>query len=98
MATRKPGRDGRIRITDHSLEHAGVNKGDVVIINLAESPSQDKLCAAFTAWGELVVRYYRRKENGDIRLSTNAPGEIHQVFAPAALIVLGSVSSVIRAL
>lgn len=98
MSTRKPGRVGRIRIDDHSLEHAGINKGDLVIVNLAEPPKQNKLCAAFTARGELVVRYFHKKENGDIRLSTNAPGEVYQAFAPAALIILGNVSDVIRAL
>lgn len=97
MATRRPGRDGRIRISDHSLEHAGINKGDLAVVSLTKPPLQNKLCAAFTAWGELVVRYYYRKENGDIRLSTGAPGEVFQVFNPSALIILGRVIKIIRA-
>lgn len=98
MAARKPGRDGRIRISDHSLKHVGINKGDVVIVNLTKSPKQNKLCAAFTAWGELVVRYFYRKENGDIRLSTRTPDEVFQVFSPKAIIILGQVSKVIPSL
>lgn len=97
MATRKPGRDGHIRIGDHSLEHAGIHKGDLVVVDLTKPPKQNELCAAFTAWGELVVRYLYRKENGDIRLSTNSPDEVFQVFAPKALVIFGRVSDITRA-
>lgn len=97
MTTRKPGRDGQIRIGDHSLEHVGINKGDLVVVHLTEPPSQDELCAAFTAWGELVVRYFYRKENGDVRLSVKAPDEVFQVFAPSALAIMGRVTAITTA-
>jgi SOS-response transcriptional repressor LexA len=85
---------GRVRLTDDSMRRARVRKGDVVLVKLDAKPKQNKLCVAFTSWGELVVRRYYRKENGDVRLSTGQKGELFQVFAPGALIVLGPVVGV----
>jgi SOS-response transcriptional repressor LexA len=82
---------GRIRIDDNSLHFAGLNKGDVTLVKLGAQPKQNELCAAFTPWGELVVRRYYRKENGDVRLSTGQKGEVFQVFAPGAVVIFGPV-------
>lgn len=87
---------GRIRITNDSLTQLGLNKGDRALIKLHAEPKDGDLCAAFTAWGELVIRQFHPKENGDVLLSTGIEGEVFQVFAPQALIVLGPVVDVER--
>jgi SOS-response transcriptional repressor LexA len=90
--TRKPQvKPGRIRISNHSLKHAGINKGDLVVIDLGKMPKQGCLCAAFTAWGALVVKYFHRTEDGNIRLSTGVTGEVIQIFAPRAVMIFGRV-------
>jgi SOS-response transcriptional repressor LexA len=85
---------GKVRIGDHSLKHAGINKGDLVLIDLGKRPKQGHLCAAFTAYGELVVRYYHRRKNRDIMLSTGRAGEVLQVFAPRAVMIFGRVAKI----
>jgi SOS-response transcriptional repressor LexA len=85
---------GRIRITDDSLTQLGLNKGDVTLIKLHATPKDGDLCAAFTAWGELMVRQFHRRKNGDVRLSVGIQGEVPQVFAPQALMIFGPVVSV----
>lgn len=87
---------GRVRLSDDSMKAARVRKGDVVQVELGTEPRQRRLCAAFTPWGELVVRRYHRKENGDVRLYTGAKGEVYQVFAPGALMVFGAVVGIER--
>jgi SOS-response transcriptional repressor LexA len=87
---------GRIRLDDNSLDHTGHSKGDVLLIKLHAKPKDGDLCAAFTPWGQLVVRYYYRKENRDIRLSTGKEGEVFQVFAPRAVVIFGPVVGVER--
>lgn len=94
--TRKPDGFGRIRICDDSLTHAGINKGDVTLIKLGGRPVADKLCAAFTPWGDLVIRYYYKRPNGDIILIRGEQDEVLQVFAPGAVMVFGPVVGVER--
>jgi hypothetical protein len=74
------------------MKSAGFHKGDLAQVQLGKMPKQGYLCAAFTSWGELVIRYYHRKKNGDIRLSTGAAGEVFQVFAPDAVMIFGRVA------
>ena len=65
-------------------------------VKLHAEPKDGDLCAAFTAWGELVIRRFHPRENGDVRLSTGIEGEVFQVFAPQALMVFGPVIDVER--
>lgn len=85
---------GRIRIDDDSLDRTGHHKGDVLLIKLHAKPKNGDLCAAFTAYGKLVIRYFHREENGDIRLTRSPDFEIIEVFAPRAVIIFGPVVGV----
>lgn len=87
---------GRIRISDNSLKHMGLGKGDLCLVKLGEGVDEGKLCAAFTAYGELVIRYFHQKSNGDIRLTTGIKGEIPEVFAPKAVMIFGPVVRVLE--
>jgi SOS-response transcriptional repressor LexA len=96
-ADRRPGQVGRIRQGDDSLSKAGINKGDLIIIDLTKQPEQDKLCAAFTAYGELVVRFFHQEESGNVRLTTWPGAKVVQAFAPAAVVILGCVREIMTA-
>lgn len=93
--SRRPGRVGHIRQSDDSLIKAGIHSGDLVLIDLTKEPEQDELCAAFTASGELSVRYFHRERNGDIRL-TRWQGEKVKSFAPGAVIIFGCVQEIVK--
>lgn len=92
---RTPGRDGRIRQRDDSLTHIGINAGDIIIIDLTKQPENDELCAAFTAQGKLVVRYFYREKSGHVRLSSGLDGNPVQVFAPSAVLIFGRVREIL---
>jgi SOS-response transcriptional repressor LexA len=96
LKARLGGRDGvgRVRLSDDSMKAARVRKGDIVRVQLDAPPKQRRLCVAFTSWGELVVRRFYRKANGDIRLSTGAKGETFQVFHHDAVMIFGPVVGV----
>lgn len=94
---RIPKRFGRIRQSDNSLVKAGIKAGDLVIINLTKKPEQDELCAAFTAKGDLVVRYFHRERGGHIRLSTKLGAKVFQLFSPSAVIIFGCVREIVKA-
>lgn len=94
-SSRKPKRFGRIRQNDDSLEEAGIHKGDWVIVDLNRPPEQDELCAAFTAYGELVIRFFHEEVNGDICLTKGPRDPIIQVFAPGAVMIFGRVHKVV---
>lgn len=85
---------GRIRIADNSLRHIGLNKGDLCVLDLGREARQDKLCAAFTADSELVIRRYHREPNGDIRLTAGT--KLIQVFKPGAVMIFGPVVRVLK--
>jgi hypothetical protein len=69
-----------------------------LVVNLTRQPEQDELCIAFIATGKIAVRYFHREENGDIRLTKGPDAKVIEVFAPAAIMILGCVSEVIRGL
>jgi SOS-response transcriptional repressor LexA len=96
MKEKTSGKLGRFRLTDDSMQPAGVNKGDVVHVKLGASPKQGQMCAAFTGWGEVMVRTYHRKPNGDVRLSTGAKDGVSNIFAPDAVHIFGPVVKVER--
>jgi SOS-response transcriptional repressor LexA len=96
IATRTPGREGRIRQSDDSLNAAGINAGDLVIIDLTKQPKEGELCAAFTPQSELVVRYFQKEKNGDIRLSQGSDEDVIQQFAPEAVIIFGRVRKIVK--
>jgi SOS-response transcriptional repressor LexA len=85
---------GRIRLSDDSLSHAGINKGDWCSIKLGEGVDEGKLCAAFTANSELVIRYFHLEPNGDVRLDTGPDAKVIEVFAPDAVMIFGPVVGV----
>lgn len=91
---RNPDGLGRIRLDDNSLDHTGHSKGDVLLVKLHAKPKNGDLCAAFTAYGELVIRYYHREENGDIRLTRSPDFEVIEVFAARAVIIFGPIVGV----
>jgi SOS-response transcriptional repressor LexA len=86
---------GRIRVDDDSLRKLGIDKGDLVLVNLGRRPTNGDLCAAFTAEGKLVVRAYYRESNGDIRLTKGRDGKLIQVFAPGAVVIFGRVARIV---
>lgn len=88
------GKLGRLRVDDDSLTELGINKGEVAIVELGKDPADGELCAAFTAYGKLVIRNYHREENGDIRLDKGADSKLIQVFAPKAVMIFGPVVGV----
>lgn len=87
---------GRIRIDDHSLTFAGINKGDVALVELGSEPKDGDLCAAFTAYGALRIRRYQKRRNGDVCLYTGKEGEVKQVFAPGAVVIFGKIVRIER--
>ncbi len=86
----------RVRMSNDSMKAANIRKGDVVRIKLGERPKQDELCVAFTAWDELVVRYFQKLPGGDIQLTTGLNGKVIQVFTPRAVMIFGRVVRVER--
>jgi hypothetical protein len=97
MKARKPGVDGYIRQADGSLNHVGIQAGDLLIIDLKSPPKQDELCAAFTAAGELLIRFFHRERDGSIRLTTRRRVRTLQLFAPSAVVVFGCVREIVKA-
>jgi SOS-response transcriptional repressor LexA len=83
---------GRVRLSDDSMTGAGMNPGDIAVIELHATPAEGESCAAFMSWGELVVRRYRRTRAGDIRLTRDPLGDYApEYFAPGAVVILGRV-------
>jgi SOS-response transcriptional repressor LexA len=56
MAHRRKVRFGKIRINGDSHAAVGLQRGDLVLVDLTRQPANGDRCAAFTAYGKLVVR------------------------------------------
>jgi SOS-response transcriptional repressor LexA len=93
---RRPVKFGFIQQCDDSLIAIGIHEGDLIVVDLKASPAQNELCAAFTACGELVIRFYHEEVNGDIKLTQTPNDSIVQVFAPNAVIIFGRIRKVIH--
>jgi phage repressor protein C with HTH and peptisase S24 domain len=96
MKERRPGKDGRIRQADDSLNHVGIQAGDLIIVDLKTLPRQDELCAAFTSAGELFIRYFHRERGGRIRLTTHRGAKSVEVYAPDAVVIFGRVRDTVK--
>lgn len=46
---------GKTRQSDDSMKGAGIERGDLALVDLGARPVQGKPCAAFTPKGELVL-------------------------------------------
>jgi SOS-response transcriptional repressor LexA len=96
-SSRKPGIwAGRIRQMNNSLEEAGIHEGDWIEVDLTKQPEQGELCAAFTVEGKLIVRYFHKEANGDIRLSRGPSDKKVKVFVPEDVAIFGRARKVVR--
>jgi SOS-response transcriptional repressor LexA len=89
---------GKIRICDGSLKGLGINRGDLVLVQLGSEPDADgDLCAAFIPTGRLVIRRYHKEQDGHVRLDKGPDAKVIQLFAPDAVMIIGSVARVVPA-
>lgn len=87
-------KQGRVRMSDNSMKGAGLDIGDLALIDLGKMPTQNELCAAFTSWGELVIRRYVKRRGGDIHLAEVPQTNVPQIFAPDAVVIFGRVGGI----
>lgn len=89
---------GRIRIA-HEEKGATLRKGDLALVDLTRrdgGPKDGQLVAAFTAGGQLVVRFYTAGDDGAVVLRRGPQSKRLQVFEPDAVMVFGPVFCVER--
>jgi SOS-response transcriptional repressor LexA len=85
---------GRIRQSDDTMTGAGISRGDLALVDLDAKPIEGQPCAAFTAYGELMLRRYHKLPKGEVLLTSQESRrrvKTTERFARGAVVIFGPV-------